>query len=372
MKITINALQYKQNSSGIGMMIRELYGAFVKLADRPCQVILPHDSIDFPKGETTQFVRASWKYGQHLRRMWFQTFQLGRKYCRDAVLLTTDSKTPFALPRSCALIPLVTDLAVYRIPEAYQVSRVLWWRLQYHYVRQRAKLFIAISEFTKRDMMELFHIPEEKIKVIPCACSPEMRPIQDANKLEMLRRKYGLPTHFLLFVGNSNPRKNLARMMWAFDRAKSLSGIPHQLIVAGEQGWRFDQKKALKGTKHRDDIRFIGFVPDADMPALYSAADLFVFPTLYEGFGIPVIEAQACGTPVLTSNCTSLPEVGGDAAIYVDPCDIEDICQGILKILKDSALASELVEKGYKNVERFSWQESARRLREIVEEVIDA
>lgn len=371
-KIVINALAYKQNSSGIGVMIRELFEPYTQDTHRTCQVLLPNDGPPFHGGDQTETVRIPYKHGENLRRMWFQTFQFGRKYCRDSVLLTTDSKTPFFLPHTCKLIPLVTDLAVYRMPEAYQPSRVLWWKSQYAYVRRRAKLFLAISEFTKRDMMELFHIPEEKIRVVPCACPSEIQPVRDAEKLDALRRKYDLAGHFLLFVGNSNPRKNLERTMRAFDRAKELSGIPHQLIIAGEQGWKFDREKAFKNIRHKADIRFIGFVPDEDMPALYSAADLFVFPTLYEGFGIPVLEAQTCGTPVVTSNCTSLPEVGGDAAVYVAPCDPEDICRGILKVLKDPVLASELVKKGYENAARFSWEKSARRLHEIVEEVMDA
>jgi glycosyltransferase involved in cell wall biosynthesis len=351
-------------------MIRDLFGPYTALTKHPCTVILPDDGPEFLAGSTTQVVRSPWKHGQNLRRMWFQSFQMGRKYCKNAILLTTDSKTPFFLPRNCKLIPLVTDLAVYRMPEAYQASRVWWWRFQYRYIRKRADLFLTISEFTKRDMMELFHIPAEKIRVIPCACSPELARVRDADKLEVVRRKYNLPEHFLLFVGNSNPRKNLARMMRAFDQAKGAENISHQLVIAGEQGWKFSREQALREIEHKDEIRFIGFVPDEDMAALYSLADLFVFPTLYEGFGIPVIEAQTCGTPVLTSNCTALPEVGGEGAIYVDPYDTADICRGILEVIQNAELARKLTEKGYQNAKRFSWRISAERLNEVVEEIV--
>ena len=155
--------------------------------------------------------------------------------------------------------------------------------------------------------------------------------------------------------------------MRAYDRARDSGKVAHQLVIAGEQGWKFDKQTALKGIAHQDDIRFIGFVPDEDMAALYSAADAFLFPTLYEGFGIPVIEAQSCGTPVLTSNVSSLPEVGGDAAVYVDPYDVEDICDGIVKITGDASLAQELRQKGCENAKRFSWEKSAEILREVIE-----
>jgi glycosyltransferase involved in cell wall biosynthesis len=365
-KVVINALQYKQNSSGIGILLRDLFGPYTCVARRQCQVVLPHDSPDFPASPAAEVIRIPWAHGQHLRRMLFQTFHLGRKYCQKAILLTTDSKVPFFLPKSCVLVPLVTDLAVYRLRETYQLSRVLWWRLQYWYVRRRADLFLAISEFTKQEMVEILHVPPEKIEVVPCACSSEMKPVKDGARLANIREKYDLPEHFVLFVGSFNPRKNLERLIRAFDRAKE-KGIPHRLVIAGEQGWKFNRDAALRGIGYCRDICFIGYVPDEDMPALYSAADLFAFPTLYEGFGIPVLEAQACGTPALTSSGSAMPEVCGESAVFVDPYDADSIAEGILSILRDPKLAASLIEKGLENVQRFSWTASARRLDEIVE-----
>ncbi len=368
--VAINALQYKQNSSGIGVMIRELFSRYARVTSRPCQVVLPHDGPDFPAGPHTELVRIPWDHRQSLHRMFFQTFSLGRRYGRDGMLLTTDSKTPFFLPKSCTLIPLITDLAVFRMPEVYQASRVWWWRLQYRYLCRRADLFLAISEFTKSEMVRVLNIPPEKIRVVPCAASEDLAPVTDPAVLADLRTRYTLPEHFLLFVGNNNPRKNLARMIQAFDRAKELAGIPHHLVIAGEQGWKFDPDAVLRDIRHRDTVHFIGFVPDEDMPALYSASELFLFPTLYEGFGIPVIESQLCGTPVLAGNSSSLPEVGGEAAVYVDPLNEEDICAGLLRILQDPDLARDLVRKGFQNAGRFSWEASARLLDQIIEEEV--
>ena len=367
MKIVVNALQYKPNSSGIGVLIRDLFGPFTHVTGRECQVVLSKDSPDFPAGAGAELIWSPWEKGQGLRRMFFQSFLMGRRYCRDAVLLTADSKTPFFLPKSCVLVPLVTDLAVYRMPEVYQRSRVLWWRLQYRYVCRRACFFLAISEFTKKEMTDVLGVPPEQIYVIPCACSERMERVKDPAALAALREKYDLRSQYVLFVGNSNPRKNLERMIRAFDLLKERTGLDHQLVIAGEQGWRFDRDKALEGIRHRDDVRFIGFVADKDMPALYSGAALFAFPTLYEGFGIPVIEAQRCGVPVVTSNVSALPEVAGNGAVYADPYDVESMAGAMQRVLEDKALAAELVEKGYENARRFSWGSSARELSDVIE-----
>lgn len=366
-KIVINALAYKQNSSGIGVMIRELFEPYTQNTHRFCQVLLPNDGPPFNGGNETETIRIPYKHEQGMKRIFFQTFQMGRQYCKDTVLLTTDSKVPFFLPKSCTLIPLITDLAVFRMPEAYQASRVLWWRFQYQYLKRHAAHYFAISEYTKRDIQDILHVPEERITVLYDACSQAMRPVMDETELQSLRKRYRLSEQFILFVGNSNPRKNLRRLMEAFDCVKDRTDLPHQLIIAGEQGWKFSRDHALAGLKHAEDIRFIGFVPDEEMPALYSAAEVFAFPTLYEGFGIPVLEAQACGTPVLTSNCTALPEVGGDAAIYADPCDVDDIAEKMEQLIINPVLRVELQKKGFENVKRFSWEVSARKLDEWIE-----
>lgn len=332
-----------------------------------CRVILSKDAPDFPAGANTEIIRSSWDNRQGLRRMFYQSFVLGRQ-CEDAVLLTTDSKVPLRLPESCRVVTLVTDLAVFRLPEVYQRSRALWWRFQYQYLQQRAALFLAVSEFTRSEIADVFGIPKEKIYVVPCACAEEIERVNNPALLTAARRKYGLPEKYILFVGNNNPRKNLARMIRAFDLMKEQTGLPHQLIIAGEQGWRFDPEKALKDVKFQADVHFIGFVPDEDIPALYSAAALFLFPTLYEGFGMPALEAQRCGAPVVTSNVTALPETAGDGAEYVDPYDVESISAGMRRVLEDAAYSQALVRRGYDNAKRFSWEHSAGLLEGILKE----
>lgn len=367
MRIVINALAYKPNSTGIGLMILELFGRYAQRTGRACDVLLCADAPDFPVGANTRLIRIPVRYGQGLKRMAYQLFQMGPKNCKDALLLTTDAKTPFFLPKSCKLLTHVSDLGLYHIPQAYQASRVLLWRLQYRYILRRAKRFLTVSEFTRRDMVNLFGLKSEQIDIVPSACSPLMKRVEDERTLEQVRAAYALPERFVLFVGSANPRKNLRRTIEAYDRFREQSELSHVLVIAGEQGWKFSREKTLEGIRHREDVRFIGFVPDEHMSALYSAADAFLFPTLYEGFGVPVLEAQRCGVPVVASQSGSLPEIAGDAAVLVDPDDPQSICDGLRSVLEDEALARELVRKGYENEKRFSWDESAKRLEEIIE-----
>lgn len=363
--ITINGLQYKKQNSGIGVLIRDLFTPLAKISKRKCKIILPYDS--YLKCDNLESIYIPYNNKKNIKRIFFQTFKMGKKYCRNTILLITDSKTPFFLPKNCTVLPVITDLAVFRMPEVYQKSRVTLWKLQYKYLHKKTQHFCAISEFTKKEMVDILGINEENIDVVYCAASENYKPIDDENKIQSIRQKYTLPEKYLLFVGNQNPRKNLSRLILAYDKAVNDGQIQHNLVIAGGQGWKFSKEECLKPIKNKNKIHFIGFVPDEDMPAIYTAASLFLFPTLYEGFGIPVLEAQLCGTPVITSNCSSLPEISGEGAIFVNPYDVSDIANGIEMALKRDN--SELIQKGFENVKRFSWEKSARKLDKIIERI---
>lgn len=368
MKLVINALAYKQNSSGIGVMISRMVLPVCKKIQGKAQIILSKDSPEIEGFEqAAEVIRSPHDHRHGLKRMWFQTMEMGRTYGRNALLLTTDSKIPFFLPQSCRVVSVVTDLAVFHMGEVYKLSRMLWWRFQYCYLKKRATHYVAVSEFTKQDMVEVLGIDPEHITVVHCAADERMKPITDESVLHACREKYGLDKPYVLFVGNNNPRKNLSRMMEAFDLVKQRANLPHQLVIAGEQGWKFSKEGALQGISCKKEIRFLGFVSDEDLPALYTLAELFAFPTLYEGFGIPVIEAQQCGTPVLSGKVTAMPEVGGEGAFYVDPYSVESIAAGMERILTAPSFAEELRGKGFENAKRFSWEQSVEKLRKELE-----
>lgn len=371
MKTVINALQYKQNSSGIGVSIKQLFGRVSEFSCDEVLVVLAKDSPEFPVNEEDKdrisLYRIPFKKSQNLQRLFFQTFVMGRKFCKDSILLTTDSKVPFFLPKSCKVVSLISDLATYRMPEAYQKSRVLWWKLQYRYLIKRADLFLCVSEFTKRDMTELWNIPENKIHVVYNAADKRFKLSGNIQGIEKVKLKYGIPEKYFLFVGNFNPRKNLERIILAYDKLKKETDCEEKLVIVGEHGWKFSQNKALKDIKYKEEIIFTDYVADEDLPAIYEGAKIFLFPTLYEGFGIPIVEAQSCGTPVLTSNITAMPEIAGKAAVYVNPYDVDDICEKTKEILQSSELRKKLKAEGLENIKRFDWETSARKVNRILE-----
>lgn len=368
MKIVINALQYKKNSSGIGVLIANLFGKFVSATSLPCEVVVTRDCPGVPGAERAGLIEAPCVYAQGVRRIIFQSVVLGRKHCHHALLLTTDSKSPFFLPKTCRLVPVVTDLAVFRMPQVYRFSRVLLWRAQFHYLLRHAAHYIAISEFTKAEMVRLLKLNPEKIDVVPCACSPALSRVHDPDRLVALREKYHLPERMVLFVGSNNPRKNLNRIIRAFDRIRE--NIQEELVIVGDQGWKFDKESVLRDVRHRGSVHFVGFIPDDELAGFYSLASLLVFTTLYEGFGVPVLEAQQCGTPVLTSTTSSLPEVAGQGAFLVDPYREEDIALGIKRVLSDAPLRERLIRDGYENTKKYSWDASAKRLKEVICRII--
>lgn len=366
MRVVLNATQVKPNSSGIGLMVFNWFDALLKRDFFDYTLILSHDSRTFPHSVKSFIYRMPHRKGSNISRLLFQTFHLGMRFCSNAVLLAPDTKFPLWLPHTCRPIPIVTDLALYHMPEAYQWSRVLLWRIQYKFLQKRVKHWIAISQYTKEDMIHLLKIPPNNIDVVYCAAPPNIKRCDDVITAQSVRQKHQLPERYLLFVGNHNPRKNLSRLLEAFELFKEQTALSHNLVVVGEKGWKVDIASEAKRMNHSDDVVFLGYVADEEMAAVYSMADLFVFTTLFEGFGIPVVEAQQCGVPVLTSNVSSLPEIAGEGALYVDPYKPEEICRGIRRVLEDGVLAQHLVQKGFDNARRFSWETSAEALEQII------
>ena len=201
-------------------------------------------------------------------------------------------------------------------------------------------------------------IEQEKVTVIRNGVDPCFN--QLALAPAHVRERYGLPPHFLLFVGTIEPRENLERLIAAFNLVAPK--IKHTLVIVGARGWKTSPiYGAASASPFRDRILFTGLVDDGDLPAVYNLADAFVYPSVYEGFGIPVIEAMACGTPVVTSNVSALPEVAGDAALLIDPFDVRGLAGAMERIVHDEPLRATLRAKGLERAKRFSWDTSARK-----------
>jgi glycosyltransferase involved in cell wall biosynthesis len=272
----------------------------------------------------------------------------------------TNGMVPFAA--STSTVVTIHDMSLKLYPQCHPVRRLLLNRPLMQVAMRQASAIVTVSNSTRRDLLRLHGVPADRVLVVHEAASPAFRPIREPGRLEFVRAKYNLPQRFVLYVGTIEPRKNLGRLMEAFAQARA-AGIPHHLVCVGPYGW---SSRDLSGLIERLDltpyVHFTGYVPFEDLPALYNLGELFVFPSLYEGFGLPVIEAMACGTPVITANSSSLAEVAGDAAVTIDPSSTEAIAQAIHDVAMDEERRRDLSDRGWHRSRAFSWAQTAKEM----------
>ena len=270
----------------------------------------------------------------------------------------------------------VHDLSFERYPEFFTPVHRLWHKMiNCKKMALGAARIIAVSENTKRDLVDLYGVESQKVEVIYEGVCHTNYANEDANyaNMRMVREKYNLPEKFVLFLGTIEPRKNIEVIIRAFDKlitnhSSLITKDGYQLILAGGKGWNNEQiYKIYDQVKHKDKIRFLGYVEQDEKSALYNLASLFVFPSIYEGFGLPPLEAMACGTPVIISNTSSLPEVVGDAGLMVNPYNINELYEAMRVMLTDDVLRERFIEKGLERVKRFSWEKCAERTLGVIE-----
>ena len=260
--------------------------------------------------------------------------------------------------RAVPTVLTVHDLIFRHLPEHHKPLNRWYLNLTMPLYCRRATHIIAISECTRRDLIAAYSLPPEKITVIHEAADPRFC-LQPPDAVTTIRARYGLPDCYLLFVGTIEPRKNLMRLLTAFETVHA-EGLSDGLVIVGKRGWLYDDFfAALERSPARDAVIFPGYVPDDDLPAIYAGAQASIFPSIYEGFGLPVLEAMACGTPVAASNGSSIPEVGGEAALYFDPTDTEALTEAIRTVLDDADLRADLRQRGFEQAARFSWERAA-------------
>ena len=261
----------------------------------------------------------------------------------------------------CPMVTTIHDVSFRLHPEWFALRDRLVFRMGLPGSLRRAAAILAVSECTRDDIVREFGVPREKIHVTLNAPPPDFQaPGPDADT-EQTCARYGLTRPYVLFVGVLQPRKNPVRIVRGFVRAKREADLPHVLAIVGKRGWLYDDVfAAVEELDAKQDVVFTGYAEDEDLPALYTAADLFLFPTLYEGFGIPVLEAFACGTPTITSHAAGNAETAGDAALLVDPYSEDEIARGIVEALTNDALRDGLRRKGLARAREFSWERSAK------------
>ncbi len=267
-------------------------------------------------------------------------------------------------------VATVHDVIPYVHPETSSTLDLLIYRLWLPLIAPRLDAIITGSEYSRTDIIRYLGIAAEKVTVIPAAVGPEYRPLPEEEIQPTLARlRIGRP--YILFVGSIEPRKNLVRLLEAFSRLRKWSK-QWTLVIVGARKWKhspvFEMVRRLELEPY---VRFTGFVPDDDLPVLYSGASLVVYPSLYEGFGLPVLEAMACGAPVVASSTSSLPEVAGDAALLVDPFDVAALAEAMREVLSNQDLAARLCARGLARAQEFSWRRTAREVAILYDRVLN-
>jgi len=272
---------------------------------------------------------------------------------------------PLGLP--CPSVVTVHDLAF--LDRRFHKARLrLYLTLLTKMSLRRADRIIAVSDYTRREVERHFPFTVGKVSVVYSGLDPAFR---NGSSAVAGGPPAASDKPYVLFVGSLEPRKNLPRLIRAFEHAMLDTGLPHELVLCGPWGWRYRPvKEALARSPMRQRIRHLGYVPSADLPSLYAGADLLAYPSLDEGFGFPVIEAMASGTPVLTSDRSALPEVAGGAAVTVTPTDEGAIAKGIVSVLSDQDLANSLVERGRERSAEFTWERAAAETVEIYRQAV--
>jgi len=306
--------------------------------------------------------------GSPLERM----FRLGRQTFRDDIdiLHVNYYGPPFYHGK---LIMTVHDLSFEHLPDCFTTFERVKDRILIPFYIRRADRILTVSEFSKQDMVALYGAAPEKIVVGYNGVNPAFKPLSDGGEQEEAAKilsGYGINKAFILYIGRLNRRKNLHILIDSFNRIKKEGKFEHQLVIVGRRDYLpASDMEMINSSPFYQDIVFTGYLPDQHLPFAYGRADVFVYPSLFEGFGLPCLEAMACGCPVVTSNTTSLPEVVGDTGILIDPLNAEEIATAILAVLTDPARRSAMASMGLERAKMFTWKHTAEKMLEIIDDI---
>ncbi|MGI5916461.1 MAG: glycosyltransferase family 4 protein [Anaerolineae bacterium] len=361
-RVGLNAHLLSQSASyrsaGVSRYIRRLLDHLPQVDAATSYIALVGDPEVCPAGWERSVSR--WRtQSPPLRILWEQTAQPWR--CRQEGLNLLHAPVYVGpVVRACPTVVTVHDLSFYLYPRLFRpFNRAYLQALTRHTVEHAAGI-IAVSASTRDDLVRILGVPSERITVIPNGVDETMRPVDSPAALDDLRRRYGLPERMILFLGTLEPRKNIVTLLEAYALLQQRYSVEHRLVIAGGKGWYYDEIDAtIERLGLHGRIISPGFVPQDELALWYSAADLFVYPALYEGFGLPPLEAMACGTPVIVSSTSSLPEVVGDAGLMVDPHDPAALAEAMASVLDDASRAAEMRAAGLARAAGFSWQATA-------------
>lgn len=366
MRIGIDARLVFYHQAGIGQYILRLTQALARIDTEDQFILFTSRKDKIPILDQPNFKRQKlWTPSHHRFERLALSIELS-PFSLD-VLHSPDFIPPARV--RCPSVITVHDLAFLLYPRFLTRESARYYG-QVDVAARAADHIIAVSESTRRDTVRLLGVPEEKITVIYEAAHPIFTPVTNEETLARVRTRYGLPHDFLLFVSTVEPRKNLPTLLRAFHRLRTNYKIAVTLAIAGHRGWLIEEVDAvIAELRLGTAVRFLGGIPNEELVYLYNAAKLFVLPSFYEGFGLPPLEAMACGTPVIVSNVSSLPEVVGDAGWLVEPEDVEGLTVAMWRALTDEKLRREMRAKGLKRAHTFSWERAAHETLNVYQKV---
>lgn len=359
MKIGIDARCLMQkNYSGVSWYTFNLLEALFSLDQENEYILFYNNSkpVDMPKFKGNNVKYVSFKYPNKLLNQSFNLFKKPEidKMIGGVDMLFMPNINFMASSKDCKRIVTVHDLSYLRYPQFWTLKSRMWHKILIKKrILQDADAIIAVSKSTKDDLVDLLGIDENKIKVIYEGVDNKFRPITNPTELERVKRKYKLPSKFILYLGTLEPRKNVDGIIEAFNNLD----LEHKLVLGGGNGWKSHQTRKI--ASRNSDIRLIGYVDEEDKRGLYSLADLFVYPSYYEGFGLPPIEAMACGLPTIAGANSSQLEVLDSAGLLVDAHNTGEITEAIKAILTQSNLRDKLIDSGLNRSAQFNWGSTA-------------
>lgn len=347
-------------------LIREHIAAS-EARDHPFEYVI-YSRLPIPEGQLTASPRVRLRTLPSANDRLWTLWAYPRALREDGIdVAHTQYTIPISAP--CPVITTVHDISFRLYPEWYPRKHRVLLNLTVPVAMRRARMVITVSESSRRDMLRVYNMQEHQVVATPLAAPPEYAPVPKDEACAAVQSAYGIEGPFVLSVGVLQPRKNVPLLLEAFAKARSTGRFPHRLVITGKRGWGFQHIQRVAQQYHiADAVTFTDYVPDADLPNLYSAAAMMAYPSLYEGFGLPPLEAMACAAPTLVSDQPAMPEVAGDGAWVLPVVDAEAWARAMLKLAGDEEMSRCLGSAGRKRAARFSWTRTADRTREIYAE----
>src|SRR5262245_11748176 len=359
MRIAFDGTTLRPGRTGVGYYTEHLLHHLARASADDELVVISNRSVDVTR-PLPPHVRVAGSRGRVPRMVWMQALapRLLRGLRADLVHFT-NGMIPIASP--IPTVVTIHDMSLTMYPRYHPLRRVLLNRPFVNLAARRADAIITVSQSAKRDIVRLYNLPADRVHVVHEAAAPSFRRVSDRAELDRVRQQYGLAERFVLYVGTIEPRKNLRQLLEGFAARHKSGDLPHQLVCAGPYGWLSrDIQQRIERLNVKDAIRFTGYVPFDDLPALYTLAEMFVFPSLYEGFGLPVIEAMASGPPVITGLVPALAEVAGGAVEHVAHLDADALGGAMVALARNPERRAHLSAMGLARSRTFSWERAAR------------